>query len=214
MSELPLEPLSCEQELMDEMDNEEVVDLPKKKKHNHRKPCKKGKCCLHDVYAREIHKTRELVKGPKSPWGLFVMERRQEHESSVAANKRLSLEWKQLSKEEKEHYQHLAKNDRNRFEGDLRKLNVDDKKLYKKFVHQKRQRLRRVPQLSGYTLFVKENRKQIANQNPTFGFTEIGKELGIQWKILSDDKRQEYKDKAIQIKEEAKNRDVEEDESD
>ena len=42
-------------------------------------------------------------------------------------------------------------------------------------------------------LFAKETRPIVKEENPTFTFGEIGKEMGARWRALSDEAKAAYK---------------------
>jgi hypothetical protein len=42
-------------------------------------------------------------------------------------------------------------------------------------------------------LFVKENREKIKSKNPNLTFGQLGKEMGSQWRALSDKEKEAYK---------------------
>ena len=44
-------------------------------------------------------------------------------------------------------------------------------------------------------LFVKENRAQVKEDNPDITFGQIGKKLGEMWRALSDEEKEEWKQK-------------------
>ena len=46
---------------------------------------------------------------------------------------------------------------------------------------------------AGYMLFAKETRPIVKEENPTFTFGEIGKEMGARWRALSDEAKAAYK---------------------
>eukprot|EP01061_Rhynchopus_euleeides_P046339 TRINITY_DN874_c0_g1_i1.p1 TRINITY_DN874_c0_g1~~TRINITY_DN874_c0_g1_i1.p1 ORF type:complete len:228 (+),score=150.90 TRINITY_DN874_c0_g1_i1:39-686(+) len=56
--------------------------------------------------------------------------------------------------------------------------------------------------LSAYFLFANSVRQEIRDENPDFKMTEVTKEAGRRWGEMDDDDKQEFKDKAAELKEE------------
>lgn len=55
---------------------------------------------------------------------------------------------------------------------------------------------------SAYTLFSADERVKIKTESPELKFAEIGKLLGERWGNLSNDLKEQYKEKALKEKEE------------
>lgn len=55
--------------------------------------------------------------------------------------------------------------------------------------------------LNAYMFFANEKRPDLIKKYPEMKIGEIGKKLGEMWKNLDDDKKEPYKQKAIQDKE-------------
>lgn len=53
--------------------------------------------------------------------------------------------------------------------------------------------------VNAYSLFAKENRAQVKEENPDMDSKAVTKELAQQWKDLDDDEKQEWKDKADEL---------------
>lgn len=50
--------------------------------------------------------------------------------------------------------------------------------------------------LSGYMMYAKENRDRVQKSNPEAKFGEIGRLIGVEWKTLTNEQREEWKQKA------------------
>ena len=57
--------------------------------------------------------------------------------------------------------------------------------------------------LSAYMFFAKDQRANILKKNPTFGVTDVAKELGVQWKKLCDKSKYEAEAAKDQVRYEA-----------
>jgi hypothetical protein len=51
--------------------------------------------------------------------------------------------------------------------------------------------------LSGYMMYAKENRDRVQKNNPGAKFGEIGRLIGVEWKALTNEQREEWKQKAV-----------------
>lgn len=58
-------------------------------------------------------------------------------------------------------------------------------------------RIRLTKPLSGYMLYAKDNRTHVQETNVEAGFGQIGRLIGAQWRALSDDDRENWKQKAL-----------------
>lgn len=56
---------------------------------------------------------------------------------------------------------------------------------------------------SSYLLFAMEHRKIILEKTPDMGIGQVSKQCGAAWKILADDKKQDWKNKATALKNES-----------
>jgi hypothetical protein len=51
--------------------------------------------------------------------------------------------------------------------------------------------------LSGYMMYAKENRDRVQKSSPEAKFGEIGRLIGVEWKALTNEQREEWKQKAL-----------------
>jgi hypothetical protein len=129
--------------------------------------------------------------------------------------KKLGEMWKELDEKKKKKYTKMADDDKDRYEEEMKlyvpseeeKENKKSKKSSGKNVPSKRSP-------SAYTLFCKDARIQIKEENPDMKFGEITKKLGELWRNLSEKKKKKYIENASELKEDflsKKNNDNEED---
>jgi hypothetical protein len=175
-----------------------LLDMPELEPINPTKKSKCQRCCLHDIQT-DVAKKSDLVKGPHSAWVIYTKQNRQPGETPWAAHKRLATTWHNLSEEEHEHYRNLAQKDLHRYESDVKRLNMDERKLYKKLIDKKKKKPH-VPRLSGYGVFVSKNHPILAKEHPEYGFREMGKALGYHWGQLSKEEKAMYTDQASTLK--------------
>lgn len=108
--------------------------------------------------------------------------------------KAVAAEWKKCVGKEREHYERLAKQDKERSENER-----------ENFRSRKPKRA-----MSAYMFFVKENRRHIKAEHPDMTFAEVGKALGHAWKHCDASHRKKYVELAAKDKKRAERERAEE----
>ena len=146
---------------------------------------------------RKKRKTDEETKSKKSKkprapssYVLFAIEYRNSHkeenkEKTLGEVSKLCGEaWKKLSDDEKGHWKSKSDALRVELEKSIPPVSEEEKKP------------KRSP--TSYVLFSMEERQKILKEYPNLKLGEVSKKCGEAWKALTDEKRNEWKEKAAQ----------------
>lgn len=143
---------------------------------------------------KKVYDRRDIIRGPRTAW-LYFLQASRNGESYSKLCKKLSVIWKGLSNEQKEPYYQKERKDVERYKREESLLNERDRKILKKIRKRRRQeKAENFPKrpLSAYQLFLKDYRPKIKEKNPEFTFSQIGKELGKQWKEINIEEKKQY----------------------
>ncbi|KAG9329161.1 hypothetical protein JZ751_007388 [Albula glossodonta] len=141
-------------------------------------------------------------KGRMSAYAYFVQTCREEHKKKnpeIPINfsefsKKCSGRWKMMSDKEKSKFEDMAKQDKVRYEQEMKNYMPGNKGKKKKDPNAPK----RPP--SGFFLFCSEHRPKIKAQNPSLGIGDVAKKLGEMWNNLGDSNKQPYLMKANKLK--------------
>ncbi|XP_066571004.1 high mobility group protein B3 [Amia ocellicauda] len=144
-------------------------------------------------------------KGKMSAYAYFVQTCREEHKKKnpeipvnfAEFSKKCSGRWKTMSAKEKSKFEDLAKQDKARYDTEM-KTYMPGKGGKKKDPNAPK----RPP--SGFFLFCSEQRPKIKGTNPSLSIGEVAKKLGEMWNKLNDTTKQPYLHKANELKEKYK----------
>jgi hypothetical protein len=119
-----------------------------------------------------------------------------------AVAKLLSAEFKQISAEEREKWDKLAREDKERYQREMEDYEPpsdDEEEVTKK----KRKKDPNAPKrnMSAYFLFSQEIRPSIREENPQATFGEIAKLISAKFKLLDTEERAKYDKLAVEDKE-------------
>lgn len=148
---------------------------------------------------------KNMVKGPKTAWIFFCREKRKgilDNDPTLSFGdicKKLSPQWKSLSKTERESYESMHADDKNRYKNEVANLTpsqLKDRRFYRKMKRKQRKSRPSIAR-SPYMWFVIANRKKVATENPLFGFDQIGRELGRLWNCMTNEEKETYKKQSL-----------------
>jgi len=176
---------------------EEAIAVEKKKTSSSKNK-KKG--------VERLSKTgrRKLLKHPNTPWTEFY--KANQHDPSFAGLKmsevssKLSLVWRVMNAEQKEPYYMRAQQDKERFKTEKEGLSEVDKKRLRAHNREKKKRRKGKSVLSSFMIYSNEHRARVKEQNPDIQFQDYGKMLGAEWRALSLQEKQVYKDRRAVLK--------------
>lgn len=141
-----------------------------------------------------------IIKGPTSTWINFLTHIRNqklpENDNLTFGDlcKKLSPVWKKMSDQEKQPYKEAYEKDRARYLHEAKNLTDEQKKIIR--AHRRRKKRSREnhpkPALSAYMIFVSKERPKIIHENPKIEFKDVGKQLGIRWKRLTEPQKAVY----------------------
>lgn len=145
-------------------------------------------------------------KGKMSAYAFFVQTCRDEHKKKnpdlpvnfSEFSKKCSGRWKTMSPKEKSRFEDQAKQDKVRFDQEMKGYTPTKGSGRGKKAKKDPNAPKRPP--SGFFLFCGEHRPKIKAQNPSFGIGDVAKKLGEQWNHLSDSSKQPYVAKANKLK--------------
>lgn len=150
---------------------------------------------------------RKLIRKAKTGWTMFCTTQRTNYQGTPLGtlSKTLSSLWSSMTDEEKQPYEELAAKDRVRYKRELESLPKEQKRhldLIKRELRKKR-RLSGQPKRiqSAYMLYMQHNRARVINDNPGIKFTDIAREVGKEWRSLSDEDKEPYFKEYQQLKE-------------
>uniref|UniRef100_A0A8C2HDG1 High mobility group protein B2 n=1 Tax=Cyprinus carpio TaxID=7962 RepID=A0A8C2HDG1_CYPCA len=144
-------------------------------------------------------------RGKMSSYAYFVQTCREEHkkkhpEASVnfsEFSKKCSERWKTMSAKEKGKFEDMAKQDKVRYEREMK--NYIPPKGEKKRRFKDPNAPKRPP--SAFFIFCGDYRPKIKGENPGLSIGDIAKKLGEMWNSLSAEVKQPYEKKAAKLKE-------------
>jgi HMG (high mobility group) box len=115
----------------------------------------------------------------------------------------VSIAWKNLSPEEREHWDEMARADKERYE--------TERILYDgpwKVPAQKPEKYPNAPKrpMSAFLAYSNTNRSKVKSKNPSLSNTEISRVLASMWKEMDEGKKQRYVDEEVQLRSEYKSR--------
>ena len=152
-------------------------------------------------------------KRPKSSYIIFCGAKRDEIKKKNPDMKgkeilsKLGEMWKALNDKQKKKYVDEANKDKERYEGDMNEY-VPSEGFEKK--DKKKSKAKRAP--SGYIIFCGDKREEVKTENPEMKATEITKELGRQWRELSQEEKDEYNQRSKDMNAELKGQSEDENE--
>jgi len=152
-------------------------------------------------------------KRPKSSYIIFCGAKRDEIKKKNPDIKakdilsKLGEMWKALNDKQKKKYVDEANKDKERYEGEMNEY-VPSEGFEKK--DKKKSKAKRAP--SGYIIFCGDKREEVKTENPEMKATEITKELGRQWRELSQEEKDEYNQRSKDMNAELKGQSEDENE--
>ena len=144
---------------------------------------------------------KKKVLGPKTGWVFFCNERREQTKKENPGikfgdiNKLLSKPWQMLSAADKNKFLEMAKDDKRRYENEIASLTSEEKRAYRCNNSKGPKKV-----CSAYMCFVRSQRPAICANNPGMSFQEIGKQMGLEWKSLSNEDKKKYIDMHLEDK--------------
>ena len=152
-------------------------------------------------------------KRPKTSYIIFCGAKRDEIKKKNPDMKgkeilsKLGEMWKALNDKQKKKYVDEANKDKERYEGEMNEY-VPSEGFEKK--DKKKSKAKRAP--SGYIIFCGDKREEVKTENPEMKATEITKELGRQWRELSQEEKDEYNQRSKDMNAELKGQSEDENE--
>jgi upstream-binding transcription factor len=143
------------------------------------------------------------VDAPKRPWTGFMFFNDEKRKAVRQANpdmkkseiaKELARLWRELTAEEKQPFLDKANEDKKRYREELLNYREQDKFSLLPQGGRKTKSPRNTS--TAFTIFSKEKRLELQQQNPKMKPKEVSKELGRMWKEMSDDQRRPYTERA------------------
>ncbi|XP_028832101.1 high mobility group protein B2a [Denticeps clupeoides] len=147
-------------------------------------------------------------KGKTSSYAFFVLTCREEHKKKnpdVPVNfsefsKKCSERWKTMSSKEKVKFEEMAKNDKVRYDREMKSYIPTSSKSSKKAKKQKDPNAPKRPP-SAFFLFCSDHRPKVKGENPGITIGEIAKKMGEMWSKLGSKEKTPYEQKAQKLKE-------------
>ncbi|XP_055488291.1 high mobility group protein B2a [Leucoraja erinacea] len=151
-----------------------------------------------------VKKNPNKPRGKMSSYAYFVQTCREEHkkkhpEASVnftEFSKKCSERWRTMSNKEKSKFEDLAKNDKVRYDREMKNFVPEkgDKKRKKDPNAPKRPP-------SAFFIFCSEKRPKIKSESPGLSIGDVAKKLGELWSTVQSKDKQPYEQKASKLKE-------------
>ncbi|KAL0210935.1 hypothetical protein P9112_009233 [Eukaryota sp. TZLM1-RC] len=143
-------------------------------------------------------------KRAKSAYLYFQADKREEVKREMPELKasqmmqELAKRWKTTTSEEREPYERLAAEDKQRYQKEKEEFGpIEPRKRGSRAVVEPK--AKRAP--SAYNLFLKEKRAQVVEENPDMPNKDVMTEVGRMWKEASAEEKAEYNQKAKEAKE-------------
>ncbi|XP_062911164.1 high mobility group protein B2-like isoform X6 [Mobula hypostoma] len=151
-----------------------------------------------------VRKDPNKSQGKMSLYAYFMQTCREEHkkkhpEASVnfaEFSKKCSERWKIMSSKKKAKFEDLVKNDRARYDWEMKNYvpQEGDKKKKKDPSAPKRP-------LSAFFIFCSDKRPKVKSESPGMSIGDIAKKLGEMWSTVQTKDKQTYQQKASKLKE-------------
>ncbi|MCJ8730200.1 hypothetical protein PDJAM_G00181450 [Pangasius djambal] len=146
-------------------------------------------------------------RGKTSSYAFFVQTCREEHKKKhpdTAVNfsefsKKCAERWKTMSPKEKSKFEEMAKNDKVRYDREMKNY-VPPKGSVKKGKKKKDPNAPKRPP-SAFFIFCSDHRPKVKSENPGISIGDVAKKLGDQWSKLSAKDKTPYEQKAVKLKE-------------
>ncbi|XP_016890379.1 high mobility group protein B2a isoform X1 [Cynoglossus semilaevis] len=158
------------------------------------------------MYGAVMTKDPNRPRGKTSSYAFFVATCREEHKKKHPGtsvnfsefSKKCSERWKTMSGKEKGKFEELAKNDKVRYEREM-KTYVPPKGAKKGKKKKDPNAPKRPP--SAFFVFCSDHRPRIKEEHPGISIGEIAKKLGELWSTQSSKDKAPYEAKAAKLKE-------------
>ncbi len=149
-------------------------------------------------------KKRTGPKKPLSAYTLFVVEVRNNvqrdnpHLSFKEVASKVGAMWRELPEHHKEKYQQLAEQDKVRYDREKEEWRIRAQNAPPEEDKQKRKKRKGAPKnnLSAYTYYIMDVRKDVQLNNPHMSFKEVAQHVGQMWRNLDVESRAIYTQKA------------------
>ncbi|KAK5609172.1 High mobility group box 1 [Crenichthys baileyi] len=186
-------------------------NTPDKQRNPRRQNTAESRCFSSHCFRGTTRRRVKMGKDPKKPRGkmssyaYFVQTCREEHkkkhpEATVnfsEFSKKCSERWKTMSPKEKGKFEDMAKQDKLRYEREMK--NYIPPKGQKKKRFKDPNAPKRPP--SAFFLFCADFRPKVKGENPGLSIGETAKKLGEMWNSSSGEEKQPYEKKAAKLKE-------------
>ncbi|XP_041641995.1 high mobility group protein B2a [Cheilinus undulatus] len=145
-------------------------------------------------------------RGKTTSYAFFVQTCREEHKKKhpgtsvnfAEFSKKCSERWKTMSGKEKSKFEEMARNDKVRYDREMKSY-VPPKGVKGKKKKKDPNAPKRPP--SAFFVFCSEHRPRIKEENPGIAIGDIAKKLGELWSKTSDKDKAPYASKAAKLKE-------------
>ncbi|XP_030643755.1 high mobility group protein B2a isoform X2 [Chanos chanos] len=145
-------------------------------------------------------------RGKMSSYAFFVQDCREKHKSKnpgtsvnfAEFSKKCSERWKALSGSEKGKYEEMARNDKVRYDREMKSY-VPPKGAKKGKKKKDPNAPKRPP--SAFFIFCSDKRPDVKSKNPGISIGDVAKKLGELWSKLSPKEKSPYEQKAQKLKE-------------
>lgn len=114
--------------------------------------------------------------------------------------KMIGAKWRELSDGEKTPYQQLAEQDKERYSREMANYTPTPGYEKKKKKPDRDPLLPKKP-MSAYFLYGQVRRPELKAEHPEFKLGDLAKQMGEEWRNMSDERKKPYQDEAVELKE-------------
>mmetsp|Transcript_19871 Transcript_19871/g.19493 ORF Transcript_19871/g.19493 Transcript_19871/m.19493 type:complete len:322 (+) Transcript_19871:7-972(+) len=185
----------------EDQEKEVTKPAPKAQKAAPKKSMKRNK--KENKQGIDMTDFKAILRKPKrniTSYAFFIKEKKNEFIAGRSTNKIATVlmkefgqEWSSLTKEQKEPYNHLARQDKVRYEKEIKEFTkkCGSPKRIKELENKRPKKA-----LSSYMIFVRETRAKVCEQYPEMHALEVMKKVGQLWQKLDSINKKRFDDQA------------------